>query len=640
MTAQTPDSIVVDGEEWLLLATPLDAVLAANGVSRRLVAPHTANWRGYLATWRVDADGRLFLDAVTATVRGLGSGTQTIQGSAVLRGTTLPVAADFVTGQLRLARGTRVRHVHSGFDSVWADEILLDVEAGRVRSRRALTPPSAMGTAGPYQLHKPLLPDLSGGGFGQVIAATDLDGRPLVAKAPNPRGGGDRTEMWLDTPAGRRPVHVPAKAFQAGPSGSRSVDVGPEVTASVLRSEAEILERDGGRLLPRSLGLWPHEPSGLPVLVMERLVGEAPETPRDVDLLLTALADAVDRGTFDAHGDVKPEHVFIEDAVVRVCDPAPRFDDPRLRALTPAYNPRALTGPAADVAACASILRYLPDAAEHGYAGWRWCAAILDGATLPAWVHSHRSALAELRRELDGPRVPPPPGWSVPPVPGDWAGGAAAAPSVEPTGPTWTSTEPVRVGAGAAPVSGGAPWSPAPVSPDDGYSFAALGLALRASVIEPVEQDDGNSGGVFVPTSDHAVGALEAILAALAAAIDGHARRFGTLPPAAPAMTLMVRRAIRGGTPGLLAQTLSMPVVDVDTAGTTAHPGRSVTLAWNAVARTRLGDACEHLADAVRQWDRAPDPALTGSVIDIAQRVGGTITVLREHVENALAEQE
>jgi hypothetical protein len=454
VTAQTPDTIVLDGEEWLLLGTPLDAVLAASGMSRRLVAPHTANRRGYLAAWRVDPDGRLLLDGVTATVRGLGSGTQTIQGSAVLRGATMPMTAEFVTGQLRLARGAQVRHVHSDFDSVWADEILLEVEAGRVRSRRTLIPPSAMGTAGPYQLHRPLLSDLSGGGFGQVIAATDLDGRPLVAKAPNPRGGGNRTEMWQDTPAGRRPVHVPAKAFHAGPDGPRSVDVGPEVTASVLRREAEILERDGGRLLPLSLGLWPHEPSGLQVLVMERLVGEAPETPRDVALLLKALADAVDRGTFDAHGDVKPEHVFIEDGIVRICDPAPRFDDPQLRALTPAYNPRALAGPAADVAACASILRYLPDAVAYKYAGWRWCAAVLDGVTLPAWVHSHRSALAELRRELDGPPVPPPPGWSVPPVPGDWLAGSGAAPPVAPAPPTWAPTEPVRVGTGAAPPPG------------------------------------------------------------------------------------------------------------------------------------------------------------------------------------------
>lgn len=653
MTAQTPDTIVLDGEEWLLLATPLDPVLAAAGATKRLVAPHTANWRGYLATWRVDPDGRLFLDAVTATVRGLGSGTQTIGGSTLLRGTTLPMPADFVTGQLRLARGAQVRHVHSGFDSVWADELLLEVESGRVRSRRALTPASAMGTAGPYQLHEPLLAGLSGGGFGQVIAATDLDGTRLVAKAPNPRGGGNRTEMWIDTPAGRRPAHKPAEVFRADPAGFRSVEVDADQTAAVLRREAEILERDGGRLLPRSLGVWPHEPSGLPVLVMERLVGESPDTPGDVDLLLAALADAADRGTFDAHGDVKPEHVFIEDGIVRMCDPAPRFDDPQLRGLTPAYNPRGLVGPAADVAACATILRYLPDAADHGFAGWRWCAAVLDSPTPPPWVHSHRAALAELRRDLGHPRVPPPTGWSVPPFPGTRV----------PSQAVWTGPPPVMgtVPAGpgtGSPSPGPGPWgsgpSPAPVPPPrpplfvpstpvllpagrpaDEPSFAILALILRASVLEPVDPDETRAGGVFVAPCDHAVRALDTILQALATTIDGHARRFGVRPPQAPEMAVMVRRAGRGDVPGLLAQTLSMPPMAVAPTGP-PHPERFVDLAWNATAATDLAAACQHLAAAARPLSDRPDPRLALAVIDVAQRVGGILTVVRRHVVDAL----
>jgi hypothetical protein len=417
VTAQTPESILLDGEEWLLLGTPLDPFLAANGLANRFVSPHTALWRGYLGTWRVDAEGHLFLDDVTATVRALGSGTQTVQGSAALRGAALPMAADFVTGRLRVARGAQVRHVHSDFDSVWEQEVLLEVERGRVLSRQTLAEPSAMGSAGPYRLHEPLLGNLSGGGFGQVIAATDLDGRSLVAKVPLPRGGGNRTEMWMDTPAGRRPVHVPAQVFRGGPEQSRSVEVGPEVTAAVLRREADILERDGGRLLPRSLGVWQHDPSGLDVLVMERLVGRPPATPADVAAVLEALAGAVDRGTFETHGDVKREHVFITEGSVRICDPAPRFDDPQLRGLTPAYNPRGFSGPAADVAACASLLRYLPDAARTDHAGWRWCAAVLDDPAPPPWIHSHRAALHELRHDLDGPPAPPPPGWSVPPIP-------------------------------------------------------------------------------------------------------------------------------------------------------------------------------------------------------------------------------
>lgn len=638
MTAQTPDTILLDGQEWLLLGTPLDALLATNGLARRFVAPDTANVRGYLATWRVDPDGRLFLDAVTATVRGLGSGTQTIHGSAVLRGMELPLAADFVTGRLRLARGNQVRHVHSGFDSVWEDELLLEVERGQVGSRRSLAPPSAMGSAGPYRLHEPLLPGLSGGGFGQVMAATDLDGRPLVAKAPLPRGGGNRTEMWLDTPAGRRPAHLAAQVFRADPGGSRSIEIGPELTASVLRQEAQILERDGGRLLPRSLGLWPHDPSGLDVLVMERLAGQPPRSPADVLAVLTALADAVDRGTFDAHGDVKPEHVFLADGVVRMCDPAPRFPDPQLFGLTPAYNPRAWRGPAADVAACATILRYLPTAAEAGHPGWRWCAAVLDQPAPPAWVHSHRAALTELRRDLDGPALLPPPGWSLPPFPGN----VAAPPAGGPTGPPgpWPATLPAAVG-GPAPAAWCGPPPPPPPPPGAawGYSFDVLALVLSASVIEPVEPQDGQPVGVFVPICDHAVDALTAILWALGPTIDRHARQFG-IPPLEPAgMTLMVRRATRAGTPGLLAHTLSMPVVAVGPPTSAAPAEHAVAAAWNAVAATRLSEACDRLAEAVQRLAVAPDRRRSAEVIDIAQRIGGSITVLRGHLERALEDR-
>ena len=41
---------------------------------------------------------------------------------------------------------------------------------------------------------------------------------------------------------------------------------------------------------------------------------------------------------------------------VRIVDPAPRFEDPLTTALTPEYNPYALTGPAADVFALTVIL--------------------------------------------------------------------------------------------------------------------------------------------------------------------------------------------------------------------------------------------------------------------------------------------
>ena len=165
-----------------------------------------------------------------------------------------------------------------------------------------------------------------------------------------------------------------------------------------------------------------------------------------------------------------------------------------------------------------------------------------------------------------------------------------------------------------------------------------LALILQASVLEPVDADETRAGGVFVVPSEHAVAALDTILQALAATIDGHARRFGVRPPQAPEMTVMVRRAGRGAVTGLLAQTLSMSPVAVIPAGP-PHPERSVDLAWNATAATDLAAACQHLAEAVRQLSGRPDPRLAIAVVEIAQRVGGILTVVRRHVVDAVQDE-
>ncbi|MCX6398796.1 MAG: hypothetical protein NTX33_02555 [Propionibacteriales bacterium] len=460
MTAQIADTIVIDGTQRLLLATPLGTILGAWGLANRWVAPHTANWRGYTAAWSVDADGRLWLDGVSAHVGTGTRETREVHDSEALDGRRLPLFADFVTGQLRVAAGDPIRYVHMGFETVWSDEMLIDVVEGRVTGRQQLAPPGAMGNAGPYRLQEPLLAGLSGGAFGQLIAAEDVDGAPLVAKAPRRTGGGmSNTSAWMDTPAGRRPTHLPAVGYDVAAARRTVAEVGLEETQAILLAEAAILEKDGGVLLPRSLGLWTHDRSGLDVLVMEQLEGRRPQTVGEVVAVLEALVAAVERGTFDHHGDVKAEHVFIGPAGVRLCDPAPRLPRPGWRAFTEAYNPRGWSGPAADAAGCATLLRYLP---IEGAVGWRWCAALLDGEQLPAWAQNHAGALAALRADLEAP-APLPPGWVRPAFPGDFT-----VASVPPSPPP-----PVDVAEQPAGTYGFA--GPAPVGHEDVVSAAGRG---------------------------------------------------------------------------------------------------------------------------------------------------------------------
>ena len=60
MTAQTPDVLLIDGEEVPLFATPLNEYLSSLGQDWPFATAWTSNWRGYVATWTID-DDRLYL---------------------------------------------------------------------------------------------------------------------------------------------------------------------------------------------------------------------------------------------------------------------------------------------------------------------------------------------------------------------------------------------------------------------------------------------------------------------------------------------------------------------------------------------------------------------------------------------------
>lgn len=415
MTAQQQDRVWIDDSAWVFRGTPLDLLLRDLADQPRFATPHAALYRGYLASWRIE-DGWLLLDDVEGWFDEDGSIVMK-RGNDALTGITVPCRATWVSGEIGLGAGNVMPPVAAGQRTWYEREATLVIEGGRVLDIEEVVSSGPMGSAGPYLMVEPLFGEmLSGGAFGQVIAAADRAGVPLVAKVPRPGPTGEGgTELWFDTPDGRRPGHVPAFALREAPEGALHVEaLDAATTVDVLRREAALLEADEGLLLPRSFGLWTHEPSGAPVLVMERLRGRPPQEPEEVCAVLEALAAAATRNSLDHHGDIKVEHVFIDhDGSVRLCDPAPRLTEPNRRAFTPIWNPQAHCGPAADVAGCATILRYLPGG---GARGWRWSAAMLDEPVPPAWGHDHAAALDILRAELAQP-LPPPPGWVPPAMP-------------------------------------------------------------------------------------------------------------------------------------------------------------------------------------------------------------------------------
>jgi hypothetical protein len=148
LTAQAPESLIIDGESWLLLATPLGSLL-----THPVVAPHTALGRGYSGSWRLEGND-LYLDDVRGWIADAQHGAVEVGPDVLLRGWKLPAHATWLSGDLRIATGDQLVHVHSGFASEWEYEGTLHVERGVVTGRDI--PARATPAPGPSDVSDPV----------------------------------------------------------------------------------------------------------------------------------------------------------------------------------------------------------------------------------------------------------------------------------------------------------------------------------------------------------------------------------------------------------------------------------------------------------------------------------------------------
>jgi hypothetical protein len=259
---------------------------------------------------------------------------------------------------------------------------------------------------------------LSGGAFGTVACATGTRGEPAIVKTCRATGGG-RSNTYA---FGR---HYPDLGYLRRGSRVQHATHGQEIVAEVLRAEAGLLERADGLLLPNLLGVYDHD--GLPAIVVEPLAGHTPRTPLDLLVVLEMLVRTVKADAIDYHGDLKPEHIFLDEAKesVRVVDPAPRFADASNRAFTPEYNPYGLAGPVADVFAIGVMLYQMLAGVDPFSWAWRPSAPRTSGARaveLPAPVSRGRPNVPHRCAEMVDAIVLSPPG-ELP----DWAHNHRAA---------------------------------------------------------------------------------------------------------------------------------------------------------------------------------------------------------------------
>ena len=150
MTAQVPDTIRLQDENYALLNNPLELYLTGNRPS--FVWWSTACWRRYIADWEVK-DELLYLVGIKGWVpdetQGALSARERLQlNMGKIREATLEdicpghsgsICAAWYSGPLRIPVGRLLHHVHSGYGSTYEEELILSVEEGRIARQERLS---------------------------------------------------------------------------------------------------------------------------------------------------------------------------------------------------------------------------------------------------------------------------------------------------------------------------------------------------------------------------------------------------------------------------------------------------------------------------------------------------------------------
>ncbi|WP_242111446.1 hypothetical protein [Luteimonas aquatica] len=143
-TAQMPDVILIDGKQYALNTNPLDRYLETLGdKAPRFDAPHTALWRGYVATWEL-VQGKLYLRKVKG-YRQQGrpevedEEELAVDGMQELFPGRQDVVADWYTGTLIVPDGEQAEYVHMGYATTYERYIVATVKEGIQTDRRNLS---------------------------------------------------------------------------------------------------------------------------------------------------------------------------------------------------------------------------------------------------------------------------------------------------------------------------------------------------------------------------------------------------------------------------------------------------------------------------------------------------------------------
>ena len=131
MTAQAPDYIRLAGRDLPLYSEPLEQFFELTGTKFGFVAPSTALWRGYIATWEI-VDNRLYLVKLESHLPD----DQTGSLGDLFPGFPNRVFAHWYHGDLCIPQGREVGYIHAGFGTIHESTLCFSVRGGVITGRR------------------------------------------------------------------------------------------------------------------------------------------------------------------------------------------------------------------------------------------------------------------------------------------------------------------------------------------------------------------------------------------------------------------------------------------------------------------------------------------------------------------------
>src|SRR5690554_3458312 len=118
-TAQAPDIIVIENQEYFLNTNPLEPYLRTiDWKPPEDAAIWSSNWRGYIATWSIENNNLILVD-VTIEIRDETSERKRISILKTLFPKDNNITANWFSGNLIIPTGEITTYVHMGYGSMY-----------------------------------------------------------------------------------------------------------------------------------------------------------------------------------------------------------------------------------------------------------------------------------------------------------------------------------------------------------------------------------------------------------------------------------------------------------------------------------------------------------------------------------------